>query len=204
VSVDRTRFRTYLEIAAGIATVLAVTVPGGIFLADHFGHRAAPTGGVLGAGRSPSSTAAPAGQSAVPSTVLPTVFLDSLTPDTGGTNFVAPPKALADQYAAAHPQAIACGSNNAGDQSRSVTYLLHGRYLRLTVGLHPYRKQADESRVQFQVFADNRTPEGATLPVDTSQDLQVDLEGVAKMTITVVCESPDALGLLTDAQLTHV
>jgi hypothetical protein len=202
---DRRRFRVYLEVAAAVATILAVAVPAAIFVADHLGSSSAGLGTgaggtapALGAGPS-TGTSSPAGP--------PTgnvVFLDSLTPDTGSTNIAPLPRALRGQPGYDHAVAIPCGTNNVGDQQRRVAYVINKRYLDLHAVVRVYKKASDESNVRVSAFPDSGTPVIAMMEVNQSRDLSVDLDGVQRLSIEVACDLPDAVAVLTDARLTHV
>ncbi|MDT5026410.1 MAG: hypothetical protein QOE61_2836 [Micromonosporaceae bacterium] len=204
MSQDKSRFRTYLEVVAGIVTVLAVVVPTGIFLAEHFWKKTEPP--------IPSQPAVEAtltrGPAVVPTAAAATplanlVFLESLTPDTGSTNLGSLPRALQGSTDHLHSVTIPCGSNNVGDQKRDVTYVLNGRYLSLRAVVRPFKGSSDESQVQVNVYPDNHSKTTVQLNVNASQDLSVDLDGTKRVTIQVVCELPGALAVLADAALVH-
>jgi hypothetical protein len=192
VSEDGNRFRTYLEVAAGIVTVLAVVVPAGIFLADQIGVTDIPVAS-RSAAAPPAPTAAPAAE----------VYLNTLRPDTGSTNTIDMPRKLRGQPGYDHPLPIACGSNEVGDQQRDVTYDLGGRYRSMRATVRPYKEISDESRVEVTAYPDNRTLAAVRVDVNSSQEIAVDLDGTKTLTIRVVCERPGAVAVLADAVLSR-
>lgn len=203
VSEDGSRLRTYLEVAAGIVTVLAVAVPSGIFLADHF--RSTPTPTASRSSGDTTSTTDPTvrATTAEPAIAAAQVFLDTLTPDTGSTNLAGLPRKLQNQPGYSRPVTIPCGSNEVGDQQRDVTYLPSGRFRSLRAVVRPYKETSDESQVEVTVYPDNRPPTVVRLDVNSSQEISVDLDGTKKLTIRVVCGLPGAAAVLTDAALSR-
>jgi hypothetical protein len=193
---DGARFRAYAEFIAAIVTVVAVAVPVGIYLANHLGSKTVTTNpsGV-------TETAAPV-QPNGPA-VARVVQLEALQPDTGSTNLGSLPRALASDPGYAHAVVIPCGSNNVGDQKRDVAYLLGSRFVSMTATVHAYKATSDESHVQVTIFADDRQPDAATMEVNAAQDITVDLDGVKRMTVRVVCDLPGATAILSGATLTH-
>jgi hypothetical protein len=205
VSEDRSPFQTYLQIAATIVGILAVVVPAGIWVADHLGSKATPAS----AGAAETQATSPAASTSTMGAAGPApanvVFLDSLRPDTGGTNLAALPRALSGQPGYDHPVTIPCGSNNVGDQRRSVTYVLSRRYLSFHAVVRPYKTPPDESQVQVKAFPDSQPATPVTMAVNgAGQELSLNLDGVNKLTIELTCELPGAVVVLADASLVHV
>jgi hypothetical protein len=198
---DEKTFGRYLGYVAAMVGILAVVVPATLWVANHLhgGGRvqAAPTAtGSLSAASSSTSTDQPADAARQ-------VLLSSLFPEKGGQYFGALPHALAGQPAYANAVPMPCPTNDIGDKSHTVTYSLNGRYLSLHAELRPYRSASDESQVQYKFSADNGEPQVVVLDVNTSQSIDIKLEGIRKLSVEITCQPPGSLAVLTNAYLEH-
>lgn len=171
---------------------------------------AAPQGGPT---PTPVMTTEPA---SVPSNGVTTVsYLDGMTPQAAGSNIVTLPRALrgSADYSS-HPLVIHCPSNETGDDTSNVTYLLGGRYLRLDMTVRPYYPpDADQRSVTFvladvgvrEIDAEMTTRQvGAQKRATPSApgQLTADVEGAQELTLKIACDDPRGLVVLTEARLT--
>ncbi|MFI5841146.1 hypothetical protein ACIA8K_15725 [Catenuloplanes sp. NPDC051500] len=146
-------------------------------------------------------------------TPVPVVPLDSLSPEKGGGSLTELPRPLRDADGYAHPLAIACPSNAAGDAVREVSYALSGRYLSLNAMVRPYYEpEPDRASVtHVTVSIGTRQRDGTMVTREAGaqraatmagpQPLAADLEKGDLMTIRVQCQSPTGVIVLTDAGL---
>ncbi|GAA0795102.1 hypothetical protein [Spirilliplanes yamanashiensis] len=157
-----------------------------------------PTGGPTGGG-----------------TPAPVEYLAGTAPESGAAHLVPLPRAVrADAAYARRALVIGCPSNETGDQERSVTFALRGRYARFDAQVHPYYPPgADARSVTFvtvfagvrdrdatlttaEAGAQKRAAPGSPLPV------AADVEGAETVTLRVQCDDPGGVVALTDARVT--
>ena len=159
------------------------------------------------------TTATPApGTSAAGAAVT---YLDDMVPQAAGRNIVTLPRALRGKAEySSHPLVIQCPSNQTGDETSNITFLLNGRYLRLDMEVRPYYPPEADQRSVTHVIAYIGVPEidrerttreagsqkGAT-PF-TPGPLAADVEGAEELTLKVACEDPRGVVVLTAARLT--
>ena len=136
-------------------------------------------------------------------------------PETGGSDVVQVPRAIRSKAGyTSHPVAIKCPTNQTGDQTSEVTYLLRGRYVQFDATVHPYYpvgtdqqsatyvtaligiRQPDDSldftEAGNQKRANPTGPAGLTATVDNAE----------KLILRVECGNPAGTVVLTDARLT--
>jgi hypothetical protein len=202
---DQKRFRVYLQITATIVAILAAVVPGVIWTVDRLTNKPTSTVGPQNpAGPDGASAQTPTFGAAVtppPTNAGKRVFLDSLTPDTGTTNLSSLPRALTDQPGYEHAVTVPCGSNNSGDRSRVVTYLLERRYVSLSADVRSFQEKVDEYKVEMRFYADNQQPRTVQIGVNEHQPFTMSVDGVKKLTLELTCERPGAFVSLTNAWL---
>ncbi|WP_430788601.1 hypothetical protein [Actinoplanes sp. G11-F43] len=156
---------------------------------------------------------APAGGTVTP------VFLNSsaFPPESGAADLVEVPRAIRGKAGwTGHEIAVRCPSNQTGDSTSDVTYLLRGRYARFDVTVHPYYPEdADRQAVtHVTAFVAVRTVDGgldttvagvqkaATYTAEAG--LSVSVEDAEKLTLRVECGDPNGTVVLTGARLTPV
>jgi hypothetical protein len=204
---------------AGIATVLG-TVIGGLglivaLLAWLVPRQDKPA---------PSPTAAQTNGSAQRTTAASTpapassaVFLDAgdFRPESGVDHLTGLPRPIKDKDGYRdHPLAIRCPSNQAGNLSSDVTFLLRGRYLQFDATVHPYypagadqqsvtyvtvltdTRQVDNTLTTDEVASETHAAPNAPKPVSAAVDK------AEKVTLRVRCEDPAGTIVLTGARVT--
>jgi hypothetical protein len=122
------------------------------------------------------------------------------------------PRALAGQPDYPQPVAIACPSNQSGDQVREVTYLIRGRYVDFTGTVRPYFRTMPDARANVFIIAGFKERDGTltrqergrqlTATMQAPAPLAASVEGAEQLTLQIACEEPDGVVVIVDAALT--
>lgn len=167
----------------------------------------------------PAASGATSPTPAAPTTAKPAgaVFLNSTAfpPESGAADLVPVPRAIRGKAGwTGNEIAIRCPTNQTGDQTSEVTYLLRGRYAQFDVTVHPYYPDgADQQAVTYvTAVAAVRTSDGGldttvagtqkTATYATAADLSAPVDGAEKLTVRVECADPNGTVVLTGARLT--
>jgi hypothetical protein len=108
--------------------------------------------------------------------------------------------------------AIACPSNQTGDQSSEVTYETRGRYRDLETTLHPYYEPRDDILMSLEVFPDlpdhapdttaGRAPDTVQLRVGQEErPVSFRIDDAYYLRLRVRCEKPGGYLILGGALL---
>ncbi|GAA2660152.1 hypothetical protein [Paractinoplanes durhamensis] len=147
------------------------------------------------------------------------VFLDAdgfLPPEAGGDRLVEVPRQIRgkDGYAS-HPLAIRCPSNQTGDQSSDVTFLVRGRYVQFDATVRPYYPAgADQQSVtHVTLLTDTRERDNTLTTTEVTTQtratptapkaLSAAIDRAEKLTLRVRCEDPAGTIVLTDSRVTR-
>lgn len=160
-----------------------------------------------------SDSASPASISAAPTVGTPAAtYLTALTPQSGGANLAALPRALAGKAGYDHPIVVRCPTNQSDDKVRSVTYPLRGRYLDFTATVRPHYPAERDARTYVTAIAGMRERDGTlTQQIEGTQfaatttspaSLTAAVDGAETLTLDVQCESPQGVVVLVDARVT--
>lgn len=206
----RSRWRSHLKVASEIAAILAVIV-GAVALwgplggGDDAGEPAAP-------GTAASRPAAPAPDATTAGPAARLTYLDTIAPEVGGGTLRRLPRELTGAPGYTRPIVIQCAGAQAVDKVVRVVWSLRGRFLDFAAGVRPFFARDDGYQVEVMAQVGVRQPNGAlqesvaaTVPSATADDpgrLAASVAGAAELTITVRCEWPDGVVVLTDAALT--
>lgn len=203
-----------------VTAVLSVLLGGGALLRDYFGWEKTDPGagrtpaGVTGAPSPGGATALTTGTStAAPPTSGPaSVHVDSLQVKAGDANKVPLPRALTGQDGLDRAIAIRCPENVAQDKQREVTYELLRRYQDLTLGVRAYSPDDPQARVRVTVYVAVRRPDdsgvdrlkraSAEAQEGKPGTLSADLSGADDLILSVTCEYPGSIVVLTGARIT--
>ena len=163
--------------------------------------------GALATGRATPPTTAP------PTPGNPEVtYLADLSPQSGGGNLAALPRALRGKAGYDRPIVVQCPTNQSDDKVRTVTYLLRGGYLDFAATVRPYYTGEPDARTYVTAISGVKerdgtltrrtvgTQFGATMAAPGQIAAAVD--DAEELTIQVQCESPYGVVVLADASLT--
>ncbi|MDG4830323.1 hypothetical protein O7627_13545 [Solwaraspora sp. WMMD1047] len=164
--------------------------------------------------RSARSTQPPtSGRESIPSSGHPsaTIFLDTLTVQTGGANLRELPRDLRGAPGYEHSIAIACPSNQNADKERSVSYLLRGRYREFATTVRPHFTAVSDSVVYAHALTAQRQRDG-TLNWQTTgsqfgalmgrpASLTADVDDAEELMLRIECEYPEGMVILAGASL---
>ncbi|GIF12080.1 hypothetical protein Ate01nite_21120 [Actinoplanes teichomyceticus] len=141
--------------------------------------------------------------------------LDALDVAAGHANLAPVPPAVRDRPGFKdRPIAISCPSNQTGDLTREVTWLLRGRYLDFRADVHPYYPAGTDTAAATYVFAvtgtrrktgDLTTAEAGrqqSATVTSAKPLTGGVGGAERLTIRVRCGNPNGVVVLTGATVT--
>ncbi|HEX5204955.1 MAG TPA: hypothetical protein VFW27_33975 [Actinoplanes sp.] len=106
-------------------------------------------------------------------------------------------------HAGAGNLTMPCASGQSSDRQRTVEYDLLNRYTSLATNLTVSKAPDADSRVQIKIFSDGREVANRTLKRGPQDRLDVPFEGVEKMRIQLICESPESELTLGDPSLVH-
>jgi hypothetical protein len=170
--------------------------------------------GVATAGDTASTTAAAGTAGTSNPSGAQAKHLDTFSPESGGSSLVAVPRQARGAVGpGGHPVSISCPSNQTGDQERSVTYLLQGRYLGLEAEVRPYYPEGADTRSATYVTAltgtlgrdgDLTITEAGKQQRATAQQpqqLSATIDGAEKLTLRVQCGDPTGTVILVGARL---
>lgn len=197
-----------LAAAAVIVTLAAWQFPNWII-----GDSDAETNGQASATRSEpaTSTAAPA----TTSTRSGGIYLDGLTPLSGGASLVPARDRPTAVTSADYPHAlvIGCPTNQSDDKVREVTYELRGRYVDLSATVRPHYGKDPEAVTYVTAFGGFRQKDGTMTrrelgtqyfaTMNAPKDLAAEVRGAEELTLQVRCSMPDGVIVLESAQLTR-
>lgn len=135
--------------------------------------------------------------------------------ESGGAYLVSVPRAIrAADSSANHSIAVTCPTNQTGDQSRDITYVLHGRYLRFDAEVQPYYPPGSDTKSATYVTAMiGTTQKDGTLAITeagrqqratviASAALTAPVENAEKLILRVQCGDPNGTIVLANARLT--
>lgn len=144
-------------------------------------------------------------------------YLDSagFPPEAGGSDVVEVPRLIRGRAGySSHPVAIRCPTNQTGDQTSEVTYLLRGRYVQFDATVHPYYPADSDQRAATYVTAliGIRQSDGSLDFTEAGTQKRASPTGPAALTATIdnaeklilriECGNPTGTVVLTDARLT--
>jgi hypothetical protein len=158
------------------------------------------------------TSTAPPGDRVTPGTDPSPIMLNTIGPSRGRENFVALPRPLAGTDGYADPVIIRCPSNEAGDQTREVTWTLSGRHLRFAATARFFYDPPTDSLVDVTPVVGTQQRNGQISTVEagrqrltkpgTGTELTVPVEGAQELTIRVDCQKVGGVVILAGARLT--
>ncbi|MGC4888531.1 hypothetical protein [Micromonospora sp. DT227] len=208
------RFGLWVTTAAAI---VGVVIAGLALLRDYFGwEREEPDTAHTPAGvtstPSPDGAAAPTTGPAAPTSGPAWVHLDSLPVAPGAGNTVDLPRALKGTAGLDRAVAVRCPENVSGDKQREVTYELRRRYQDLTLTVRAHSPEDPQAPVRVIAYAAVRRPDDSGVDrlkralVDAREGapgkLAADVAGADGLILSVECQFPDSIVILTDTRIT--
>ncbi|MEU4240617.1 hypothetical protein [Actinoplanes sp. NPDC026619] len=208
---------------SGIATVLG-TVIGGLGLIVALlawllprQNDPAPTPTTTTPATATQATATQAGTTSATTPAAPAVFLDagSVAVEAGKDRLVDMPRAIRgkNDYAS-HSLIISCPSNQTGDQTSDVTFVLNGHYVQFDAEVHPYYPPgADQQSVTYVTARTGVRQKDTSLTTTdvarqanatstAAKPLTATVDKAEKLTLRVQCADPGGTIVLTNARLT--
>lgn len=202
-----------------VTAVLSVLLGGGALLRDYFGWEKTDPGagrtpaGVTGAPSPGGETAPTTGTStaASPTSGPAAVHVDSLRRKAGEANIVPLPRALQGQPGLERAIAIRCPENVAQDKQREVTFELRRHYQDLTLGVRAYSPDDPQDAVRVTVYVAVKRPDDSVDRLERASEdahegapanLSADVAGADDLILSVQCQSPTSIVVLTDARIT--
>ncbi|MBW6436919.1 hypothetical protein KZ829_24560 [Actinoplanes hulinensis] len=136
-------------------------------------------------------------------------------PESGATDLTEVPRTIRGKPGyTGHEIAIRCPSNETGDQTSDVTYLLLGRYAQFDVTVRPYFPAGTDQQAATYVSAmigTKRSDGGLDTTIAATQktatptasaELSAPVDHAEKLTLRIECGNPNGVVVLTDARLT--
>ncbi|WP_127503553.1 hypothetical protein [Actinoplanes solisilvae] len=169
---------------------------------------------VTAVSQAPEPTPQSAGQ---PPVNTATVYLtsDQFQPESGADDLMPVPRAIKGKAGyTGHEMAVRCPTNETGDPTSEITYLLQGRYVQFDVTVHPYfPARTDQQAVTFvtALIAVRRNDGGLDTRIAGDQKtsgpnrpagLSASVEGAEKLILRIECGNPNGTVVLTEARLT--
>jgi hypothetical protein len=140
---------------------------------------------------------------------------DGISAESGGSYLVSLPRAVRAKAGwSQHPIAIACPSNQTGDEAHDVTYVLHGHYVQFDATVRPWLPPGTDTRAGtwVTVLSGVTQTDGQLVTTEVGRQQQATMSGpkpvsatidkAEKLTLRVQCSDPNGIVVLSDARLT--